>query len=57
MPEPASAAVPLSVTVPASELPGLVNVAPEGAVLSIRTLVVAVVVLKPARSSTMARAS
>ena len=57
MPEPASAAVPLSVTLPWSEVPGLVSVAVDGAVLSMRMLTVAVVVEKPARSSTIARPS
>ena len=57
MPEPASTAVPLSVTLPASEAPGLVSVAIDGAVLSTRTVAIALVVLKPALSVAMARAS
>src|SRR3954467_7495070 len=57
MPAPASAAVPLSATFPDSEVPGLFSVAVVGAVLSIRTLTIADVVLKPALSTTISRAS
>jgi hypothetical protein len=52
-----SAAVPLSVTAPLTTEPGFASVAVDGAVLSIRTVIVAVVVLKPALSATIARAS
>ncbi len=57
MPEPASAAVPVSDTLPDSDVPGLLSVAVLGTVLSIRTLTIALVVLKPALSTTISRAS
>jgi hypothetical protein len=57
MPEPASAALPLSVTEPESGEPGLVSVALVGAVLSMRPLTIAEVVVKPAPSVAIARTS
>ena len=57
MPEPPSAAVPVSVTRPPSGVPGLVRPADVGAALSIRVLTVAEVVARPAPSVAIARAS
>jgi hypothetical protein len=56
-PEPASEAVPLRVKLPESGEPGFVSVALVGAVLSIRPLMVADVVVKPAPSVAIARTS
>ena len=57
MPEPASAAVAVSVAVPCSGEPGSASVADEGAVLSIRPVKIAEVVERPAPSVAIARAS
>ena len=58
MPEPASVAVPSSVTVPCSGVPGLVIAAALGIVLSTwRARIVADVVWKPAPSVAIARRS